>query len=253
MPRSTHLEYPGALYHVTARGVQRCFIFKDDCDRRELLKLLSSALKSLDAQALAYCLMGNHYHFVIQTRRPNLSALMQRVNATYAQTFNRRHQRSGHLFEGRFKAILVDRDNYLLKVCRYVDLNPVRAGLVESAAQWQWSSHRAHTGAARPPHWLATADLLGALTGRVPADEAEFQAARERYANWVAEGRNVQLWSEALRDGEYLGDDAFVERVKKSVALEGGGFGGSGSGLRLESRRGADARDQRSDAIRGES
>ncbi len=253
MPRSTHLEYPGALYHVTSRGVQRCLIFRDDRDRQELLKLLSSALKSFDARALAYCLMGNHYHFVIQTRRANLSTLMQRINATYGQAFNRRHQRSGHLFEGRFKAILVDRDNYLLKVCRYVDLNPVRAGLVESAAQWRWSSHRAHTGAAPIPHWLATGDLLGALTGRVPANEAEFEAARERYAEWVAEGRGSRLWSEALRDGEYLGDAAFVERVNRSVALERDGFGGSGSGLRLESRRDEETCDQRSDAIRGES
>ena len=135
MPRPDRLEYPGALYHVTARGVQQGDIFLDDQDRLALLKYLARALEEGQARALAYCLMHNHYHLVLQTSLSNLSALMQRINSGFCQSVNRRHHRCGHLLEGRFKAVIVDRDNYLLEVCRYVDLNPVRAGLVESPLQ----------------------------------------------------------------------------------------------------------------------
>ena len=135
MPRPTRLQYPGALYHVTARGVQQDAIFLDDDDRRALLKYVARALEEGRARAFAYCLMGNHYHLVLQTSLPNLSTLMQRINSGFCQSVNRRHDRSGHLLEARFKAVVVDRDNYLLEVCRYVDLNPVRAGLVDSPLQ----------------------------------------------------------------------------------------------------------------------
>jgi len=130
MPRPLRLEYPGALYHVTTRGTRQGAIFLDDNDRALLLSIFAQALKTCDARAFAYCLMGNHYHFVLQTRQDNLSELMRRINSVYSLTFNRRHGRSGHVFEGRYKALHVDRDGYLLEVCRYVDLNPVRAGLV---------------------------------------------------------------------------------------------------------------------------
>jgi len=159
--------------------------------------------------------MGNHYHFVLQTRRANLSELMRRVNGLYSLAFNQRHGRRGPAFEGRFKALHVDRDAYLLAVCRYVDLNPVRAGLVESPEQWVWSSYRAHTGCIRSPPWLATAELHGAVMGQVPADAAQAEAACRRYAGWVDAGRGAQLWRESLRDGLYLGGEAFVEYVKQ--------------------------------------
>ena len=127
MPRALRLEYAGALYHVTARGVQQAAIFIDDEDRLSLLGNLAHALRTCEAKAFAFCLMDNHYHFVLQTGQANLSALMHRVNSVYSSAFNRRHGRCGHLFEGRFKALHVDRDAYLLEVCRYVELNPVRA------------------------------------------------------------------------------------------------------------------------------
>jgi REP element-mobilizing transposase RayT len=139
MSRPLRVEFPGALYHVTARGDRREPIFEDDEDRRALLEVLSRALERFDASYLAYCLMSNHYHFVLETHRANLSRLMRHVNGVYTQRCNRRHQRVGHLFQGRFKAILVDRDAYLLEVCRYVDLNPVRARLVKRAEDWAWS------------------------------------------------------------------------------------------------------------------
>jgi REP element-mobilizing transposase RayT len=215
MHRPPRLEYPGALYHVTARGVQQNAIFADDTDRSSLLAILARSLDACHARAFAFCLMGNHYHFVLQTHEPNLSTLMRRVNSVYSMTFNRRHDRHGHLFEGRFKALHVDRDAYLLEVCRYVDLNPVRAGLVERPQQWAWSSYRAHAGYVAAPHWLATQDLHGLFTG-AGADEGA--QGERRYSAWVAAGRGVRLWQNALREGVYLGDEAFVERLKKGRA-----------------------------------
>ncbi len=213
MPRSPRLEYPGATYHVTARGVQQGAIFIDDRDRATLLTILTRVLGTHDVKALAYCLMGNHYHFILQTRHADLSLLMQRVNSLYGLTFNRRHARRGHLLEGRFKALHVDADADLLEVCRYVDLNPVRAGLVAAPAQWAWSSHLAHIGLARSPHWLDSAELHAALMGQVPMDDVQTEAARRRYADWVDAGRGVQRWEGSLRNGLYLGDEAFVKRM----------------------------------------
>ena len=218
MPRPLRLEYPGALYHVTARGVRQEAIFHDDRDRQALLQLVSSTLMTRDAKAFAYCLMGNHYHFVIQTRHANLSALMHRVNFIYSQAFNHRHDRRGHVLEGRFKAIHVDRDTYLLQVCRYVDLNPVRARLVAAPAEWKWSSFRAHTGSVPSPPWLATAELLGALSGGPDETDSELEASRRRYADWVNAGLDIRLWKDSLRHGLYLGDDAFVERMRQAGA-----------------------------------
>jgi REP element-mobilizing transposase RayT len=215
MARSSRLEYPGALYHVTARGIRQQAIFLDDLDRTTLLAILDKALPAFEACAFALCLMGNHYHFVLQTRQANLSRLMQQVNGLYSQAFNRRHGLRGHVFEGRFKALHVDRDAYLLVVCRYVDLNPVRAGIVDSPAEWAWSSYRAHTGTEHSPPWLATAELHGVLTGRLPDGSAQIQHARRRYAEWVEAGRGAPLWETSLREGLYLGDEAFVEHAKR--------------------------------------
>jgi len=214
MPRPPRLEYPDAIYHVTARGAQQDAIFLDDQDRATLLRILARMLRDCDAHAFAFCLLGNHCHFVLQTHQPDLSVLMRRVNSLYSLTFNQRHRRHGHVFQGRFFAVHVDRDAYLLEVCRYVDLNPVRAGLVESPAQWRWSSHRAHVGSTPIPPWLATSELHGMLMGQMPRGDTQVGEAQRRYAEFVAEGRGRWLWKESLRHGAYLGDDAFVERVK---------------------------------------
>ena len=130
MSRPLRIEFPGALYHVTSRGDRREDIFVDDNDRARLLAVVAQGLARFDAQLLAYCLMSNHYHFVLHTRQANLSALMRHINGVYSQAFNRRHGKVGPLFQGRFTAILVDREAYMLEVCRYVELNPVRAGLM---------------------------------------------------------------------------------------------------------------------------
>ena len=215
MPRSLRLECSGAVYHVTARGALQAPIFVDDRDRASLLAILAQTVQACEAHVYAYCLMGNHYHFVLQTRRANLAVLMRRLNSVYCLTFNRRHGRSGHVLEGRYKALHVDHDAYLLEVCRYVDLNPVRASLVESPAQWAWSSYRAHTGSVPCPPWLATHEVHGALLGQIPEDAAQFGSACRDYADWVDAGLGLQLWRTSLRYGLYLGDNAFVERIER--------------------------------------
>ena len=214
MARPLRIEFPGAVYHVTARGDRREDIFVDDEDRRALLEVVAQALSRFDAEALAYCLMGNHYHFVLHTRRANLSSLMRHINGVYTQTYNRRHRKVGHLFQGRFKAILVDRDAYLLEVCRYVDLNPVRARMVRKPQSWGWSSYRAHVGRAPVPEWLDTAGLHGYLLGRPARSTADQRRAADRYARLVASVPDANLWDSALRQQIYLGDEDFVERMQ---------------------------------------
>jgi len=206
MSRPLRVEYAGALYHVSARGDRREAIFEDDADREALLGVLGEALERFDAGCLAYCLMPNHYHFVLETRRANLSRLMRQVNGVYTQRYNRRHGRVGHVFQGRFKAIVVDRDAYLMEVCRYVELNPVRAKLARRAQDWVWSSYRGHVGLAGAPGWLEQAAVLGQFGASVAA-------GRRRYAEFVAQGRGVRLWEEALRGQIYLGDEAFMGRL----------------------------------------
>lgn len=149
--RQLRHEYPGAVYHVTSRGNARGAVFLDEGDRGGFLELLARVGASCAWVCHAYCLMGNHYHLVLETPRPNLSLGMRRLNSAYAQSFNARHGRVGHVFQGRYKAILLEKEAHLLEVCRYVVLNPVRARLVAGAAEWRWSSFRATAGQAPPP------------------------------------------------------------------------------------------------------
>lgn len=218
MSRPLRIEFPGALYHVTSRGDRREPIFEDDVDRQALLDTLAHALSRFDARALAYCLMGNHYHFVLHTRQANLSVLMREINGVYTQRFNRRHGKVGHLFQGRFKAILVDKDSYLAQLCPYVELNPVRAGMVAEPADWPWSSYRAHTGQATSPDWLDTAGLHGHLLQRPPETAEDHAEATQRYVRLVADARKLDesrdFWGQALRQQIYLGDVDFVERMQ---------------------------------------
>ena len=215
MARPLRIEFPGAVYHVTTRGDRREPIFVDDQDRLKFLDVVAQALSRFDAQILAYCLMGNHYHFVLHTRKANLSLLMRHINGVYTQAFNRQHNKVGHLFQGRFKAIVVDREAYLLEVCRYVDLNPVRARMVKRPEAWAWSSYRAHVGLEDAPVWLDTHGLHGYLLGRAADSAADRRRAASRYTKLVATARDVPLWDEALRQQIYLGDEDFIERMQK--------------------------------------
>jgi len=214
MARPLRIEFPGAIYHVTSRGDRREPIFDDDADRETFIDVVARALMRFDACALAFCLMDNHYHLVLHTRRANLSALMQQINGVYTQAYNRRHAKVGHLFQGRFKAILVDRDAYLLEVCRYVDLNPVRAAMVGDPAQWPWSSYCAHTGLATALPWLDTPALHGYLLGYDAVTDHDRVLAASRYVTLVAQGKDVRLWDDALKGQIYLGDEAFMARMQ---------------------------------------
>ena len=214
MARPLRIEFPGAIYHVTSRGDRCERIFMDAGDRLALLRVVDQALHRFEARMLAYCLMGNHYHFVLQTGQANLSRVMRQINGVYTQAFNARHGLVGHLFQGRFKAILVDRDAYLLEVCRYVELNPVRAGMVTQPEDWPWSSYLVHVGQSSPLAWLDSETLHAFLLGRDPRTAADRRAAMAQYAGWVGEGLGMRLWDEALRQQIYLGDDAFIERMQ---------------------------------------
>lgn len=218
MSRPLRIEFPDALYHVTSRGDRRESIFADDSDRRAFLALLAHCCERMDAAVYAYCLMGNHYHLVLTTRRANLSALMRQLNGVYTQTFNRRHDKVGHVFQGRFKAILVDREAYFLALCRYVDQNPVRAGMVNAPQLWPWSSYQAHIGIAPAPPWLDTAAVQSAILGGPADTAAQRRLAARRYAAWVDDSAQDSIWQTGLRRQVFLGDDAFVDQSLKRAA-----------------------------------
>lgn len=164
--------------------------------------------------------MGNHYHLVVHTRQANLSRLMRHVNGVYTQAFNRRHGVVGHLFRGRFKAILVDRDAYLLALCRYVERNPVAAGMVGTAQEWPWSSYRAYVCVAATPPWLDSDGLQVYLLGRPVVGARDRQRAAQQYAALVANanGTEAPFWQEGFRQQVFLGDEAFVSRMQALTA-----------------------------------
>lgn len=214
MGRPLRIEFPGATYHITSRGDRQEPIFKDDIDREALIDVMGGAMGRLDAEAFAFCLMGNHYHLVVHTRQANLSRLMRQINGQYTRAFNRRHGVTGHVFQGRFHSVLVDSDAYLVQVCRYVELNPVKAGLVLRAEQWPWSSFRTNSGQSHGFSWLATLTLHGYLMGfDIQTDEHRMLASR-RYAETVNFGKDIALWKDHLRAEIYLGDEAFVQHTK---------------------------------------
>jgi putative transposase len=177
-----------------------------------------------DAQVLAYCQMSNHFHLVLHTRQANLSRLMRHVNGVYTQSFNRRHALVGHLFQGRFKAILVDRDAYLLALCRYVERNPVAASMMHAAGDWAWSSYRAHVGQVATPEWLDSDGLHAYLMGQAIATESQRQRAQQRYATLVAkhESGDSSFWRTSLRGQIYLGDEDFEARMQAQARVPAG-------------------------------
>jgi putative transposase len=181
----------GAVYHITSRGDRRENIFDDDDDRLMWLEVLAEALESFDATVFAWCLMSNHYHIVLRTRRANLSRLMRHLNGVYTQRYNRRHGKVGHLYQGRFKGILVQEDAYLLEVCRYVDLNPVRARMVAHPGEWPWSSYAALTGEVPSAAWHDRATVLAMV-----APDKGIRAAQNAYARFVAQGRGGESVAE---------------------------------------------------------
>jgi len=166
MARPLRIEYPGAFYHVTSRGNEQKEIFKSQRDREKFLEYLASATGRYGAVIHAYCLMGNHFHLLLETPDGNLSQIMRHINGAYTTYFNIKRKRAGHLFQGRYKAILIEADRYLSELSRYIHLNPVRVGLVESPEQYQWSSYRSYLGQSKPPEWLRTDFILACFAKR---------------------------------------------------------------------------------------
>jgi REP element-mobilizing transposase RayT len=205
MARPLRIEFPGALYHITTRGNARRAIFKSDSDRWRFLETLDDTVERHHWFVHAYCLMPNHYHLLVETPEGNLSTGMRRLNGVYTQKFNHRNKQVGHLFQGRFKAILVDRETYFLELCRYIVLNPVRAGLVDVPEDFAWSSYRAVLGLAPSPDCLVKETVLGYFGkhGRL---------AREAYQRFVRRGMGGKSPLEDVRGQCLLGGEAFVER-----------------------------------------
>ena len=222
MSRPLRIEFPHATYHVTSRGDRREPIYRSDVDRLMHLAVIAQTMSRFDAQIVAYCLMGNHFHLVLHTRQANLSRLMRHLNGVYTQNFNRAHSLSGHLFQGRFKAILVDCDAYLMALCRYVERNPVAAGLVTAPADWPWSSCRAHAGLEATPEWLDTDGMHAHLLGKTVETARERKHAIKQYRALLDNGssQDADFWHDALRNQMYLGDEAFVERMHKQARPE---------------------------------
>jgi putative transposase len=217
MARPLRLQFAGGVYHVTARGNEQKPIFADDADCGIFLRVLDSVVNRYHILCHAYCLMGNHYHLLLETPEANLSRAMRQLNGVYSQRFNRRHQRSGHLLGGRFHAAVVRRDAHLREVSRYIVLNPVRAGLVAAPADWRWSSYGATVGESPVPAFLSI-DWVLALSGI-----CERAGAQRAYQAFVMAGL-----------------EAAEAREVKGVILPGPGprstaradVDGSGAGLR---------------------
>lgn len=225
MPRPLRLELEGAVYHVTARAAGGGGICADNQDRLMLLTLLGEALEIFDGVGLAWCLMPDHYHFVLQTRRANLSRLMRHVNGVYTQRFNARHGADGSVFQGRFRAVLVQEGDALCRVCRHVDLNPVRSGLVDTPEEWVWSSYNGFIGRVALAPWHDAAPVYAQVAPGRPVVQA-----RRAYAKYVSEGLDAYPWrSGDLRARIFFGDAAFARRMQarlvKSIGHKTGGRG----------------------------
>ena len=214
MARPLRIEFENALYHVTSRGDRRESIFEEDEDRVAFLNLLGEVVDRFNWICPAYCLMDNHYHLIIQTPDGNLSKGMRQLNGVFTQASNRKYKRSGHLFQGRYKAILVDTDSYLLELARYVVLNPVRANRVQLPDDYAWSSYRATLGVVAAPGWLNTPWLLAQFNQRK-------KLAQSRYQKFVHSGMGLNTLWDGLRQQIYLGDEAFVSQMQGLAQLQG--------------------------------
>jgi REP element-mobilizing transposase RayT len=210
MARPLRIEYQGAVYHITSRGNAKKPIFKDNEDREVFLSILEKVNERYNFICHAYCLMNNHYHLIIETPDGNLSKGMRQLNGVYTQTFNKRHKRSGHIFQGRYKAILIQKESHLLEVCRYIVLNPVRAKSVKKPIEWKWSSYRGTAGIEKPHSCLTRDWILGQFSGSC-------KQAEKRYREFVEAGIGKKdLWKE-VKNQSILGKKEFVEGLIRYV------------------------------------
>jgi REP element-mobilizing transposase RayT len=214
MSRQLRLEFAGAIWHVTSRGNERRDIIRDDHDCHRFLEILARVVAERRWLLHAWVLMPNHYHVLIETPEIGLSRGVKALNEEYALWFNKRHERVGHLFQGRFKGILVERETHLFELVRYIVLNPVRAGIVRYAGDYKWSNYRATAGLRPAPQWLETDWTLQQFAGG-PID------VHEAYRRFVASGRGAwyKPW-ESLIGQIYLGGAQFRERMQERVMLK---------------------------------
>jgi REP element-mobilizing transposase RayT len=214
MARPLRIEFPGAIYHVTSRGNAKQFIFLDDRDRLSFLEIFTYVAERFQFICHAYCLMGNHYHLIIETPDANLSRGLRQLNGVYTQRFNRMHGSVGHIFQGRYKAILVERESYLLTLCRYVLNNPVHSGLVRRAEQWKWSSFKATAGEIEPPPFLKI-DWLLSQFGR------SRKQAQLNFRKYVLESSEEIFSWDALSGQTIMGKDDFREEIEEYARKQG--------------------------------
>ena len=211
MARPLRIEFPGALYHVTSRGNEQRPIFRDDVDCTMFLTFLGQAVQRFGWSITAWVLMTNHYYLVIQTPEANLSRGMHWLNGTYAGWFNHRHKRSGHLFQGRFHAFLVERETYLRELLRYVVLNPVRAKMVERPEDYRWSSYRSTAGLEAADIWLDVSAALGLF------DDDPTVAQRQYQEFVLAKMESSECLWDSVINGIYLGTEGWAKRMRKIV------------------------------------
>jgi putative transposase len=187
MGRPLRIEYPDAFYHITARGNERQNIFRSNRDRERFLGYFDSATERYKAIIHAYCLMDNHYHLLLQTPGGNLSQIMHHINGAYTNYFNKKRERSGHLFQGRYKALLVDIDEYAQELSRYIHLNPVRAGMIENPEQFKWTSYRYYIGLKESPKWLFTDFILNLFNRNASTAKNQYRMFVESIVDMVVD------------------------------------------------------------------
>jgi putative transposase len=210
MSRPLRLSFPGAIYHITSRGNVRAAVYLDDEDKQRFRDLLTCCVEKFNWICHAYCLMDDHYHLLIETPDANLQAGMRQLNGVYTQQFNRRHGRVGQVFRGRYKAILIDKERYLLELCRYIVLNPVRVKLVVQPADYLWSSYAATVGAHQGSTCISTGWILSQFSSRK-------SSARKCYQQFVLEGIGLASpWSQ-LKAQVLLGSEAFVDALRPYI------------------------------------
>jgi len=209
MARPLRIAFPGAFYHVTARGNERKAVFKSKRDREKLLEYLETATDRYHAVIHAFCLMDNHYHLLLETPAGNLSQIMHHVNGAYTTYFNVKRARSGHLFQGRFKAILVEKDAYAKELSRYIHLNPVRAKMVQTPEQYAWTSYPFYIGKEKAPPWLQRQFILGYFGCPIKVAQKGYEKFVSQLVDTVYESPLKDVFGSAL-----LGRQAFIDFIK---------------------------------------
>ncbi|CAB1072234.1 FIG00679443: hypothetical protein [Olavius algarvensis Delta 1 endosymbiont] len=209
MARPLRITFPGAFYHVTSRGNERKAVFKSKRDREKFLEYLESATLRYDARIHTYCLMANHYHLLLETPSGNLSQILRHINSAYTTYFNVRRGRSGHLFQGRYKAILVDIDEYAKELSRYIHLNPVRSNIVQTPQEYTWSSYRAFIGKQKPAKWLYRDFILGYFGKKVSSAQKGYQQFVDALVSEEYDSPLEQVVSSTL-----LGSADFIAYIK---------------------------------------